>query len=439
MKLRELPAQRFEVQRSSSERGSALLIVFVFAAVLAVMLYREMPSVTFEAQRQKEQDLEDRGQEYVRAVQLFYRKNQRYPPSIEALEDTNRIRYLRQRFKDPFTGKEDWRLLHAGPGGMLIDSKVNRVPTIGKPATSSNSSFGNSSNSSFGNSSNSSFGNAAVPSSATSADTTAAGAPGTVAGGNSSSFGPSGAFGDSFSESGPSVVSMARQRSPAVSAEGSGIRSSLAPSSAALASDPTTPLVPSVDALPGSSDPGFGSAAANVAATPGQDSKGTGTAAGTTAMQAVGNLLQTPTLANTQSSTTGSGQLNSGGLAGVASKAKGRTVKKFGDQRDYSLWEFFYDPNQDTSMRASGASGPAGGAVNNPSQNANGASQNGTSNASFGTSNQSDFVAQPATPASNGSSPVNPANTDNSQPSTPNAGQPDLPHAGPPDSEPGPQ
>ncbi len=36
------------------------------------------------------------------------------------------MRFLRKRFKDPFTGKDDWRLLHAGPGGIIIDSKVAR-------------------------------------------------------------------------------------------------------------------------------------------------------------------------------------------------------------------------------------------------------------------------------------------------------------------------
>ena len=43
---------------------------------------------------------------------------------MEALENTNRMRFLRNRYVDPFTGKDDWRLLHAGPGGIILDSKV---------------------------------------------------------------------------------------------------------------------------------------------------------------------------------------------------------------------------------------------------------------------------------------------------------------------------
>ena len=114
-------------QRRASQRGSALLVVLVFAAIIAIMLYREMPVVAFEAQRQKEELLMDRGNEYKRAVKLYVRKFQTFPPSMAALENTNRMRFLRARYTDPFTGKDDWRLLHAGPGGTIIDSKIKQA------------------------------------------------------------------------------------------------------------------------------------------------------------------------------------------------------------------------------------------------------------------------------------------------------------------------
>ena len=46
--------------RKSEERGFAVLMVFVLAAVIAITLYMEMPRVAFEAQRTKEQLLIDR-------------------------------------------------------------------------------------------------------------------------------------------------------------------------------------------------------------------------------------------------------------------------------------------------------------------------------------------------------------------------------------------
>ena len=129
-------------KRRTQQRGSALLVVLVFAAMLAIMLYREMPVVAFEAERQKEELLMDRGNEYSRAVKLYVRKFQMFPPSLEALENTNRMRFLRARYADPYTGKDDWRLLHAGPGGTIIDSKVKPtgVGANGAPGQSGSSS-----------------------------------------------------------------------------------------------------------------------------------------------------------------------------------------------------------------------------------------------------------------------------------------------------------
>ena len=145
----------------TGERGSALLIVFVFAAIVLIMLYREMPVAAFEARRQKEELLIDRGNEYKHAIKLYVKKIGQFPPSIDALENTNRMRFLRHKFDDPITGKNDWRLLHAGPNGVIIDSKVqtaNAAPGTmpgANPATQSSaaqSTFGGSS--SFGNNSN---------------------------------------------------------------------------------------------------------------------------------------------------------------------------------------------------------------------------------------------------------------------------------------------
>jgi hypothetical protein len=98
------------------------------AAIVAITLYTEAPRVAFEAQRDKEQLLIDRGEEYQRAVTLFVHKFNRYPASMEELENTNSQRFLRRRFVDPMTGKKEWRLIHAGPGGVLTDSVDSKAP-----------------------------------------------------------------------------------------------------------------------------------------------------------------------------------------------------------------------------------------------------------------------------------------------------------------------
>ncbi len=115
MSRRNQPAKR--------ERGFAMLLVFVMAAAVALMLYRQMPRVAFESERDKEQLLIDRGGQYQRAIQVYFATFKRYPSRIEDLENTNDHRFLRKRYLDPYTGKSEWRLIHTN-GVALTDSKV---------------------------------------------------------------------------------------------------------------------------------------------------------------------------------------------------------------------------------------------------------------------------------------------------------------------------
>jgi hypothetical protein len=110
-----------------SEGGYALLMVFLMAAIVALMLYQQLPRVAFETEREKEQLLIDRGEQYVRAIQLYYIANNRqYPTSIEDLEKREK-RFLRRRYVDPYTGKDEWRIIH-GNGAFLTDSLVQKAP-----------------------------------------------------------------------------------------------------------------------------------------------------------------------------------------------------------------------------------------------------------------------------------------------------------------------
>src|ERR1700722_13833757 len=118
----------FNKRRGSPESGFAVLFVYAMAATVAIMLYMALPRVAFEAQRDKEQLLIDRGEQYSRAVNLFVRKFNRYPPDFDALQSTQNLRFLRHRYIDPMTGKDDWRIIHVGPGGVFTDSLVYNKP-----------------------------------------------------------------------------------------------------------------------------------------------------------------------------------------------------------------------------------------------------------------------------------------------------------------------
>ncbi len=99
-----------------------LLFVFLVAAVAALSLYMELPRVAFESQRMKEELLIERGMEYQRAIKLYVRKHSKYPARIEDLESANGVRFLRRRYIDPMTGKDEWRMIRVGPMGEFLDS-----------------------------------------------------------------------------------------------------------------------------------------------------------------------------------------------------------------------------------------------------------------------------------------------------------------------------
>ncbi len=92
-----------------SEEGYILVSVMFMLALLIVAMAVAIPKVTADIQRDRELETFHRGMQYRRAVQLYYRKFNRYPPNVEALVKTNNIRFLRKRYKDPITGKDDWK------------------------------------------------------------------------------------------------------------------------------------------------------------------------------------------------------------------------------------------------------------------------------------------------------------------------------------------
>jgi hypothetical protein len=108
------------------DSGFALLLIFALAAAAAIYLYLEIPRAVFEAARIKEDILVERGEEYKKAIRRYFVKNkQKLPQTLDELEQQGGVRFLRRRYKDPMTGKDEWRLIHMGPMG-LTDSKVEK-------------------------------------------------------------------------------------------------------------------------------------------------------------------------------------------------------------------------------------------------------------------------------------------------------------------------
>jgi type II secretory pathway pseudopilin PulG len=101
-------------RQANGERGYFLIAAIFAVTLMIIALAASIPAIRGQIKRDRETELIHRGNQYVRAIQLFYRKFGRYPNSIDDLVDTNNIRFLRAKYTDPVTGKDEWRLIHYG-------------------------------------------------------------------------------------------------------------------------------------------------------------------------------------------------------------------------------------------------------------------------------------------------------------------------------------
>jgi type II secretory pathway pseudopilin PulG len=97
----------------ASERGYILITLILFVALIVIAAMVTAPILTFQVKRDREEELVHRGVQYSRAMKHFVKKFGRYPTRLEELENTNQVRFLRKRYKDPITGK-DFKILHMG-------------------------------------------------------------------------------------------------------------------------------------------------------------------------------------------------------------------------------------------------------------------------------------------------------------------------------------
>ena len=109
--------------------GYIMVVLLIGMAVSAVWMGAMLPSWRHQAMRQKEADLIFRGEQYARAIALYWRKNnQTLPPSIDVLVSQ---RYLRKKYLDPITGKE---FLAVGGAGLSTFASVGQGGADGRGA-----------------------------------------------------------------------------------------------------------------------------------------------------------------------------------------------------------------------------------------------------------------------------------------------------------------
>ncbi len=309
-----------ETKQANAEEGYLLLTVLVMVFLVLLALSVAAPRVAKEIQRDKEQEAVQRGLQYRRAIQLYYKKFGAYPSDMKQLEKTNEIRFLRKRYKDPITGKDDWRLIHMG------EAKVPPMGFFGQPlqaglsSASTGPGLGTSGTPGLyapGSDANPSDANGAANGSANGAANGAAnGSANNPTTGGSSTFG--------FSNNGSSSGSSGIGTSGIGSGSGFGFSNSNT----------------------GASSPGGVGGTGGVGASPnGTNGPGASSLSG--------------------GSTFGSG----GPIVGVGIPLKKDSMLEYHKQKKYSDWEFVYDPQQDLLMNAGGIAN--GGNVNGADANGN--------------------------------------------------------------------
>lgn len=125
----------------SKQQGYVLLALLFAMTLMLIAMGAAAPRIAQQIRRQREEDLVHIGKDYATAVKRFVHKNGgRYPNSIEQLENTNRIRFLRKQYKDPTTGENIWRLVRAGEAEIKIPTPNPGLnPSTNNPGLSGSS------------------------------------------------------------------------------------------------------------------------------------------------------------------------------------------------------------------------------------------------------------------------------------------------------------
>jgi type II secretory pathway pseudopilin PulG len=267
-----------------------MLVMLLTIALMTIVALAALPDMIFELKRDQEEEMIHRGVQYTRAIRIYYKKFGRYPTRLEDLENTNDLRYLRKRYKDPLTGK-DFKLLHFGDPGLQLGGSLGGGTIPGAtPAGAMNANGANGS--AFGGST---FGGS-----------------GSSSGFGGSSFGGSGFGGSSFGGSN--------------GVNSNGIFSQSSSSSFAAGSNS-----------------GFGNNSSNSNSQtnsnqPQEATSGTGSDSSRDASAGNGE----------SDSSSGEQQvIASGPIVGVASLSKDKTIRIFNKKTKYNEWQFIYDPTAD--------------------------------------------------------------------------------------------
>lgn len=116
---------RHSIRAGGRETGYAVLLAIFLVASLLLFAAVAAPNVLTEGRRLREQEAIWRGNQYVRAIRLYYQKNGKYPSSLDDLTKPNAagVHFLRKAYKEPMNKADgSWRLIYVTGTGQLVGS-----------------------------------------------------------------------------------------------------------------------------------------------------------------------------------------------------------------------------------------------------------------------------------------------------------------------------
>jgi type II secretory pathway pseudopilin PulG len=129
LERRHLMTSIAKSKRRSAQSGYALLAILVMVTLLMIATLSTAPALRTQVRRNQEIEMIHRGVQYSRAIKRYFAKFGRYPTSLEQLENTDNIRFLRKEYKDPMIADGQWRLLHWGDVVMNFNNLATPAAT----------------------------------------------------------------------------------------------------------------------------------------------------------------------------------------------------------------------------------------------------------------------------------------------------------------------
>jgi hypothetical protein len=111
-------------RRHSGERGYAMLMALSMTMMILIASTAMIANLRIEGKRQREDEAIWRGNQYARAIRLYFHKTGHYPQTLEDLQKgLPQLHFLRQAYKDPLNKSDgSWRFIYVNAAGQIIGS-----------------------------------------------------------------------------------------------------------------------------------------------------------------------------------------------------------------------------------------------------------------------------------------------------------------------------